>query len=85
MSQKAEFCQCSHSTFVHADSKYGCRACKCAQFVPDNSEGFPAKSYMGKPVAVKKHGDGSVTICEEIVQDILVDSSVPAWVRELLK
>lgn len=36
-------------------------------------EGFTAGSFMGVPIAVEHHGDGSVTLCKEIVDSIIND------------
>ncbi len=51
----------------------------------EDRKGFKAESYKGVPVAIEKHMDGSVTLCKEVVGNILDDTGVPEWVRELFK
>lgn len=36
--------------------------------------GFKAKTYLGVPIAIEHHGDGSVTLCKELVDDIVAEN-----------
>jgi hypothetical protein len=49
----------------------------------DGKYGFKG-SLKGIPIAFEVHGDGSVTLCKEIVDQILNDKSTPGWLRVLL-
>ncbi len=46
-------------------------------------DGVPAVVY-GVTVAVEHNPDGSVTICKELVDDILADAETPEFVRRVL-
>lgn len=48
------------------------------------SIGYPAINFKGKQIMLEKHADGSVTLCKEVVDDIVSSSTTPAWIKELL-
>ena len=35
------------------------------------TQGFTAEKYLGLSVALERHSDGSVTICKELIDDII--------------
>lgn len=49
-----------------------------------NAKGFKG-NLSGVPIAIEFHGDGSVTLCKEIVDEINTDDGVPGWLRVLLR
>jgi hypothetical protein len=49
------------------------------------SEGFTTKSFKGVQVASENHSDGSVTICKEMVAEILANPNVSEEVKELFR
>lgn len=46
------------------------------------------KGYTGNikavPIAIEYHGDGSVTLCKELVDEMLADKQLPSWISRLL-
>lgn len=46
------------------------------------------KGYTGKlvgiPIAIEKHGDGSITIAKDVVTEIADDKNTPKWIKDLL-
>lgn len=48
-------------------------------------DGFAAKNFRAIPVAIEHNGDGSITVCKEIVDAIYADLEVPEHVRNYFK
>jgi hypothetical protein len=46
-------------------------------------DGHIGKLY-GVTLAIEHNNDGSVTICEEVKQEILDDKDTPQWIKDIL-